>query len=202
MPRSGFFAAGVAAGGAAVVFLFAGFIVLLLVAIYAFVAAILAVLAVACVETRRPSFVIPESLWFLFPFLLAFVVSGAAAFVLDLIFKTHVSIPAMINALDLTHNVAARPQPLVEGVLDYYAVALGPTPRTWLRYVGMHVAIVLVFAGVVRWMMSYDEELEPEPPLRRNLRILALSAVAVGTAAVTVFPLTTWAMIALRGLQH
>jgi hypothetical protein len=40
----------------------------------------------------------------------------------------------MIAALDLTEMEHVRCEPLVRGVLDYCAVALGPTPATWLPY--------------------------------------------------------------------
>jgi hypothetical protein len=95
---------------------------------------------------------------------LAFFISGAVTFALDLIFKTHVSIPAMIDALDLTHWVAARLRPLIQSVREV--------------------------------------ELEPVSPMTRNVRLLGLSAVAAGTVAVTLFPLTTWAMIGVRNLNH
>jgi len=201
MPRIGFFTGVLTAGGALVVLVFAGLFILMLFAIYAWIAAVIALLPVIYVEAKRYWVVTHEDPAFIATLQLAFLISGAAAFGLDLIFKTYVSMPAMIDALDLTHNVAARPQPLIKSVLDYYALALGPTPWTWLRYVGFHVAIVLVFAGVLRWVTP-DEEREPEPPMKRNLQMLVLSAVAVGTSAVTLFPLTTWAMIALRNLKN
>ncbi len=94
----------------------------------------------------------------------------------------------MIDALEFTHYVAARPQPLIESVLDYSAFALGPTPWTWLRYFGYHVVSVLVFAGVLRRVIQVME-IEPEPPIKRNVQMLVLSAVAVAISAVTVFPL-------------
>jgi hypothetical protein len=133
--------------------------------------------------------------------LLAFFVSGAAAFALDLIFKTHVSVPGMIAALDLTHHVAARPQPLIASVLDYYAVALGPTPWTWLRFLAIHAAMVVVFAAVLFRTTPEEATLEPAPPLKRSLRMLGLSAVAVGASAAVAFPLLVQLMIWVRGLN-
>lgn len=49
---------------------------------------------------------------FIVPLQFAFLGSGAATFTLDLIFETHVSLPAMIDALELTDYVPALPQPL------------------------------------------------------------------------------------------
>lgn len=201
MPKTGFFIGVVTAGAALVVLVFAGLVLLMLFAIYAWIAAVIAFVPVIYVEAKRYWVITHENPAFIVQLQLGFLVSGAAAFALDLIFKTHVSVPAMIDALELTHYVAARPQPLIESVLDYYAFALGPTPWTWLRYVGFHVAIVLVFAGVLR-RVTPDEEREPEPPMKRNLQMLVLSAVAVGTSAVTLFPLTIWAIIALRNLPN
>jgi len=201
MPKFGFFSSGLAAGAALVVLYFAGIVMLALVAIHALIAAVIAFVPVIYVESRRYWAVTNEDPGFIATLQLAFLISGAAAFALDLLLGTHVSVPAMIAALDLTHFEFARRQPLITSVLDYYAVALGPTPWTWLRYVGLHVAIVLVFAGVV-YRVTADEEREPEPPMKRYLQILVLSGVAVGTAAVTLFPLTTWAMIALRNLKN
>lgn len=202
MPRIGFFASALTAGAALVVLAFAGFVLLMLFTVYALIAAAIALVPVICVDAKRQSAVTQESLGFIIPLQIAFLVSGAAAFALDLIFKTYFSVPAMIDALYLTHYEYARPQPLIESVLDYYAFALGPTPWTWLRYVGFQIAIVFVFAGVLRRVTPPDEEREPQPPMTRNLQMLLLSAVAVGISAVTLFPLTTWAMIALRNLEN
>jgi hypothetical protein len=201
MPRNGFSASALTAGASLVVLVFAGLVLLMLFAVYAAIAAVVALIPVLYVDAKRDSAVTQESPAFVIPLALAFLVSGAAAFVLDLIFKTYVSVPAMIDALDLTRFEYARRVPLIESVLDYYVFVLGPTPGTWLRYVGFQIAIVLVFAGVL-YRLTADEALEPESPIKRKLQILLLSAVAVGTSAVTLFPLTTWAMIALRNLNN
>jgi len=201
MTKGGFFAAGVSAGAALVVLAFAGVVMLMLFAIYAGIAAIIAVLPVMYLESRYNWSITYNSIGFIPAFLLAFVISGGVAFALDLIFKTYFSVPGMIAALEVTHWVAARPVKLIESVPDYYAFALGPTPGTWLRFVGFHIAIVLVFAGVLIRMPA-EAELEPDPPMKRNLQLLGLSALAVASSAVTLFPLTTWAMIALRNRTH
>jgi hypothetical protein len=140
--------------------------------------------------------------------MVAFLISGAAAFALDLIFKTYVSMPAMIDAVDrLTLWVGGRPVPLIESVLDYYRVALGPTPGDWLRVAGHYVATILAFAGVLFWFslnIEPEPELYPEPvsPTKRAVRLLGASALSVLAVALTLFPLTTWAMIAFRNLNR
>jgi hypothetical protein len=103
----------------------------------------------------------------------------------------------MTAALDLVVWERARPGPLVRSVLDFYAVALGPTPWTWLRYLALHAAIVVVFAAVLRWTAP-EEALEPAAPLRRSLQMLALSAVAVGTSTVVTFPILVQVLLWLR----
>ena len=127
-------------------------------------------------------------------------VSGAAAFAIDLVLETHVSAPAMIAALDLVQWTHARPEPLVQSILDYYAVALGRTPWTWLRFLAVHAVMVVVFATVL-FRTTPDEAREPTPPLKRCVRMLNLSAVAVGASATVAFPLLVQIMIWLRGLH-
>jgi len=105
MPRIGFFTGVLTAGGALVVLVFAGLFILMLFAIYAWIAAVIALLPVIYVEAKRYWVVTHEDPAFIATLQLAFLISGAAAFALDLIFKTYVSMPAMIDALDLTHNV-------------------------------------------------------------------------------------------------
>ena len=207
MTKGGFFASGVAAFAGLVVLFFAGFVALMLFAVWAFIAAIVAHIAVAVVDARTGWSLAKGSPAFIVPFMVAFLVSGAAAFALDLILETYISLPAMIDAVDrLTHSVGARPVPLIESVRDYYRVALGPTPGTWLRVAGYYVVIVLVFAAVLRWFslnIEPEPELYPEPvtPVKRTARLLGASAVAVVAVALTLFPLTTWAMIAFRNLN-
>ena len=134
----------------------------------------------------------------------AFLVSGAAAFALDLVFRTYISLPAMIDAVDrLTVFEHARREPLIQSVRDYYALVLGSTPAAWLRFAGYYVVMVVVFAAVLLWFILNIESVpdlhaEPRSPGKRNLRLLGASAVAVGAVALTLFPLTTWAMIAFR----
>jgi hypothetical protein len=208
MTKGGFFASGIAAFTGLIVVAFAGIVALMLFAVWAFVAALVAHTAVALVDARTPWDITKAIPAFIVPFMVAFLISGAAAFALDLIFKTYISLPAMIDGVDrLTHSVGARPVPLIESVLDYYRVALGPTPGTWLRFAGYYVVIVLVFAAVMRWFslnIEPEPELYPEPqsPRQRRLRLLGVSVVAVGATALTLFPLTTWAMIGVRNLNH
>ena len=106
----------------------------------------------------------------------------------------------MIAALDLVQWTHARPEPLVQNMLDYYAVALGPTPWTWLRFLAVHAVMVVVFATVL-FRTNSDQALEPAPPLKRSVRMLGLSAVAVGASAAVAFPLLVQIMIWLRGLH-
>lgn len=207
MTKGGFFASGVAAFAGLVVLFFAGFFALLLFAVWAFIAAIVAHVALVLLEGRT-GWNVAEQTGCVIPFMVAFLISGAAAFALDLVFTTYISLPAMIDAVDrLTHSVGARPVPRIESVLDYYRVALGPTPGTWLRAAGYYLVIVLVFAAVLRW---FSLNIEPEPelypetvtPMRRTARMLGVSAVAVVAVAITWFPMTTWAMIAFRNLTR
>jgi hypothetical protein len=46
-----------------------------------------------------------------------------------------------------------------------------------------------------------DLHAEPVSPRKLGLQLLGVSAVAVGAVALTLFPLSTWAMIALRNLR-
>lgn len=208
MTKGGFFASGIAAVLGLVVLFFAGIVALMIFAVWAFIAAIVAHIAVALVDDRTGWGIAKGVPAFIVAFMVAFLISGAAAFGLDVMFKTYISLPAMIDAVDrLTHSVGARPVPLIESVLDYYRVALGPTPGTWVRFAGYYAVIVLAFAAVLRWFSLHVEpepELYPEPvsPMKRRLRWLGASAVAVGTVALTLFPLTTWAVIALRNLNN
>jgi hypothetical protein len=189
------------------VLFFAGLVALLLFAVWAFVAAIVAHLALGLVEART-DWNISEKTGCIVPFMLAFLISGAAAFALDLIFTTYVSLPAMIDAVDrLTVFEHARREPLIQSVRDYYAFVLGSTPGTWLRFAGPYVVIVLVFAAVLLWLTLNIESVpdahsEPMAPMKRNLQLLGISTVAVGAVALTLFPLTTWAMLALRNLRQ
>jgi hypothetical protein len=202
--KGGFFPSGVAMFAGLVVLFFAGFVALFIFAVWAFIAAIVAHLGLALVD--RGEHGLTEEAGCIVPFMIAFLISGAAAFVLDLVFTTYVSLPAMIDAVDrLTVAENARWEPRIRSVGDYYALVLGSTPGAWLRFAGHYLVIVLVFAGVMLWLTLKlepvpDHHAEPVPPLRRNLRLLGLSAVAVVTVALTLFPLTTWAMIALRNL--
>ena len=205
MTKGGFFASGVAAFFGLVVLFFAGFVALILFAVWAFLAAIVAHIVLGVVEART-DWSISEKTGCIAPFMLAFLISGAAAFVLDLIFKTYVSLPAMIDAVDrLTIFEHARREPLIQSVRDYYAFVLGSTPGSWLRFAGYYAVIVLVFAAVMLWLTRKiesvpDHHAEPVSPITRNLQLLGVSAVAVVTVALTLFPLTTWAMIAVRNL--
>jgi hypothetical protein len=208
MTKGGFFASGVAAFAGLVVLFFAGIVALMLFAAWAFIAAIVAHIAVALVDARTGWNIAKGVPAFIVPFMVAFLISGAVAFALDLIFKTYVSLPAMIDAVDrLTHWVGGRPVPLIESVLDYYGVALGPTPGAWLRVTGQYGATILAFAGVLVWFslnIEPEPELYPEPvsPTRRAARLLGASTVSVVAVALTLFPLTTWAMIAFRNLNR
>jgi hypothetical protein len=195
--KGGFFAAALTAGAALLVLVLAGFAFVLLSAIYAGVAAVVAAVVLMVIASMSGWSVAEDGIGFIGPFVLAFLISGGVGLALDLILKTHFSVPGMGAALDLTHWVNARPQPLIRTVPDYYAFALGPKPSTWLRFIGFQVAIVLVFAAVLIRIPA-EPELEPDPPMTRVLRLVALSAIAVATSAVTVFPLAMWAMIALR----
>jgi hypothetical protein len=208
MTKGGFFASGVAAFAGLVVLWFAGIVALMLLAAWAGIAAVIALVALLIVEARSGWGItdgIPVSI---IPLQVAFLISGAAVFALDLIFKTYVSLPAMIDAVDrLTHSVGARPVPLIESVLDYYRVALGPTPGAWLRFAGHYAVSILAFAGVLLWFslnIEPEPELYPEPvsPTKRAVQLLGTSAVSVVAVALTLFPLTTWAMIAFRNLNR
>lgn len=208
MTKGGFFASGVAAFAGLVVLWFAGIAALMLLAVWAGIAAVIALLALLIVEARsgwRVTNGIPVTF---IPLQVAFLISGAAVFALDLIFKTYISLPAMIDAVDrLTHSVGARPVPLIESVLDYYRVALGPTQGAWLRFAGHYVVGILAFAGVLLWFslnIEPEPELYPEPvsPAKRAVQLLGASAVSVVAVALTLFPLTTWAMIAFRNLTR
>src|ERR1051325_5728462 len=108
MPRIGFFSGVFTARAPLAVLVFAGFGLPLLFATHALIAAVIAFLPVVYVEAKGGWVVTQEDPVFIAKLQLAFLISGTAAFVLDLIFKTHVSVPAMINALELTHCVAAR----------------------------------------------------------------------------------------------
>ena len=207
MTKGGFFPAGIAAFFGIIVVFFAGFVALIIFAVWAFIAAIVAHIVLGLLEART-NWNIADKTGCVVPFMIAFMISGAVAFVLDLVFTTYVSLPAMIDAVDrLTVAEHARREPLIQSVRDYYALVLGSTPGTWLRFAAHYVVIVLVFAAVMLWLTLKiesvpDAHAEPVLPVRRNLQLLGVSAVAVVTVALTLFPLTTWAMIAFRNLNH
>lgn len=196
MPRFGFSVSAISAGAALVALVLLGLAILLVLAAYALVATLVAVVPVLYVDARREWNLGGVSM--ALPF--AFFGSSVAAFALDLVLGTHVSVPAMIDALDLVRWEHARPEPLIQGVLDYYAVALWPTPATWLRFLAIHAAMIVIFATVL-WVLlrtSSDEEIEPTAPLDLGLRMLVLSAVAVVASAAVAFPLLVQLMIWLR----
>ena len=205
MTKGGFFAGGIAAFLGLIVLFFAGLVALLIFAAWAFIAAIVGHLALATIDREERSV---KETGCVVPFMVAFMVSGAAAFALDLVFETYISLPAMIDAVDrLTVAEHARYEPLIQSVRDYYALALGPTPGTWLRFAGYYVVIVLVFAAVLLWFslnLEPEHELYPEPvsPMQRTVRRVGASAVAVVAVALTLFPLSTWAAISLRNLSR
>jgi hypothetical protein len=196
MTKLGFSSSAITAGAALVAVVLLGFALLFVLAAYALAAVVVAIVPVMYVDAKREWNVGENPVMLL----LAFFVSGAAAFALDVILETHVSAPGMIAALDLVQWTRARREPLVQSVLDYYAVALGPTPWTWLRFLAIHAAMVVVFAAVLFWTPP-EEEREPAPPLTRGLRMLGLSAVAVGASAAVAFPLLVQLMIWVRGLN-
>jgi hypothetical protein len=201
MPRFfGLSTSAITAGMALIALFLVGLALLLVLAAYSLAAAVVAIVPVIYVDAKREWDVTGENIGYIVTLLFAFFVAGAAAFALDLVLKTHVSAPGMIAALDLVRWEHARPEPLVQSVLDYYAVALGPTFWTWLRFLAIHAAMVVVFATVL-FRTTPDETLEPAPPLKRCLRMLGLSAVAVGASAAVAFPLLVQIMIWLRGLQ-
>ena len=196
MTKGGFFASGVAGFSALLVLNFAGIVALTVFAVWAMIAAIIAMAALLILEAKSGWGVTDRVPATPIPLQVAFLISGAAAFALDLIFKTYVSLPAMIDALDLTHFEHARREPLIQSVRDYYAFVLGPTPGTWLRFLSHYLVIVLVFAAVLLWFtlnIEPEPELyaEPKSPMKRNVQLLGVSAVAVGAVALTLFPVTT-----------
>jgi hypothetical protein len=200
MPKFGFSISAITAGMALIVLVLAGLALLFVLAAYSLAAAVVAIVPVIYVDAKREWDVTGEDISYVVTLLFAFFVSGAAAFAIDLVLETHVSAPAMIAALDLVQWTHARPEPLVQNMLDYYAVALGPTPWTWLRFLAVHAVMVVVFATVL-FRTTPDQALEPTPPLKRSVRMLGLSAVAVGASAAVAFPLLVQIMIWLRGLH-
>jgi hypothetical protein len=197
MTKGGFFAAGTAAFAGLVVLVVVGFAFVVLSAIYAVFAAIAAVAVLMIIESRTDWTVTQDSLGYVFAFILAFLIAGGVGTAIDIVFQTHFSVPGMGGALDLTQWVAARREPLIRNVPDYYEFALGSTPARWLRFAGFQVVTVLAFAAVLIRIPA-EPEIEPDPPRTRVLKLVAVSAIAVASAAVTVFPLTIWALIALR----
>jgi hypothetical protein len=207
MTKGGFFASGVSFFAAIVVIYFAGIVVLTLFAVWAMIAALIALAAVMIVEARSGREITHGIPVTPIPLQVAFLISGVAAFGLDLIFTTYVSLPAMIDALDLTHFEHARREPLIRSVSDYYAFVLGSTPGTWLRFAGQYVVIVLVFAAVLLWFtlnIEPEPELYPEPtsPMKKGLQLLGVSAISVVAVALTLFPITTWAMLKVVNLNR
>ena len=206
MTKGGFFASGVALFAALSVIVFAGIVALLLFAAWAVIAAIVAHIALGLVEART-DWKVAEKAGCVVPFMIAFLISGVAAFVLDLILHTYVSLPAMIDAVDrLTVFEHARREPLIQDVGDYYALVLGSTPGAWLRFAAYHVVMVVVFAAVLLWLHLKIESVperdeEPISPVKLGTQLLGISAVAVATVSLTLVPLTTWAMIALRNIR-
>jgi hypothetical protein len=197
MLRLGFLSSAFTAAAGLVVLVFAGLVLLIFLAAYALAAAIAAIVPVIYLDARREWNVTGEQIGYVAILLLAFFVSGAFAFALDAVLGTYVSLPGMIAALDLTEMEHARYEPLVRSVLDYYAVALGPTPATWLRFLALHAAIVVVFAAVLL-RTTPDESLEPAPLPRRCLRMLALSVVAVGISTFVAFPILVQVLLWVR----
>ena len=200
MPKLGFSISAITAGMALIVLVLAGLALLFVLAVYSLAAAVVAIVPVIYVDAKRQWDVTGEDISYVVTLLFAFFVSGAAAFATDLVIGTHVSAPAMIAALDLVQWTHARPEPLIRSMLDYYAVALGPTPWTWLRFLAVHGVMVVVFATVL-FGTTLDQALEATPPLKRCVRMLGLSAVAVGASAAVAFPLLVQIMIWLRGLH-
>ena len=200
MPKFGFSISAITAGMALIVLFLAGLALLFVLAAYSLAAAVVAIVPVIYVDAKREWDVTGEDISYVVTLLFAFFVSAAATFAIDLILGTHVSAPAMIAALDLVQWTHARPEPLVQNILDYYAVALGPTPSTWLRFLAVHAVMVVVFAAVLFRTTPY-QALEPTLPLKRCVRMLGLSAVAVGASAAVAFPLLVQIMIWLRGLH-
>ncbi len=149
MPKFGFSISAITAGMALIVLVLAGLALLFVLAAYSLAAAVVAIVPVIYVDVKREWDVTGEDISYVLTLLFAFFVSGAAAFAIDLVLETHVSAPAMIAALDLVQWTHARPEPLVQNMLDYYAVALGPTPWTWLRFLAVHAVMVVVFATVL-----------------------------------------------------
>jgi hypothetical protein len=195
----GFSVSAISAGAALIALVFLGLGLLLALAAYALLATVVAIVPVTYVDAKYE--------WnaggVVLAFPIAFLVASVAAFALDLTLGSYVSVPAMIDAFDLVRWEYARPEPLVRSVLDYYAVALGPTRWTWLRFLAIQIVMVVVFATVL-WALfrkSFEEEIEPTPPLRRGLRMLGLSAVAIGTSAAVAFPLFVQLVIWLRGFS-
>jgi hypothetical protein len=196
MPRFGFSVSAISAGAALIALVLLGFALMFVLGAYALVAAVVAIVPVIYVDAKCEWNV--SGVVLTFP--LAFFVAGVSTFALDLILGTYVSVPAMIAALDLVRWEYARPEPLVQSVPDYYAVALGPTLWTWLRFLAIHVATVVVFAAVL-WVLfrkSFEESVEPTPPLTRGIHLLGLSAVAVAASAAVAFPLFVKLTIWLR----
>jgi hypothetical protein len=201
MPRFfGLSTSAITAGTALIALVFLGLALLLVLAAYSLASAVVAIVPVIYVDARREWDVTGEHITYLVALLFAFFVSGAAAFGLDLLLGTHVSAPAMIAALDFVQWEHARPEPLIQSVSDYYAVALGPTPQTWLRFLAVHAAMVVVFATML-FRATPDQGPEPVPPLKRRLRMLGLSAVAIGASSAVAFPLLVQVMIWLRSLH-
>src|SRR5262245_26155858 len=123
MPRFfGLSTSAITAGMALIALVFLGLALLLVLAAYSLAAAVVAIVPVIYVDSKREWDVTGENIVYVVTLLFAFFISGATAFGLDLLLKTYVSAPAMMAALDLVKWEHARPEPLVQSVLDYYAV--------------------------------------------------------------------------------